>query len=156
MVMLSKITWRRGVFACLALALVAAPSAAADQSSNSRSPLYHNPGYQCSTGVPSITDFGSGVSGNAVAHRNPDGTVTINVEISNGFPNTTYYPNILCNRWFGVMTTDSYGDAAGHFVLPSDVPQEFTVSVEAGFDPAVGWVGPLDSDTSAVMSASSS
>lgn len=152
--MRGKAGWRRGVLVSLAAGLLVVPAAMADQTSNSESPLYQNAGETCDAG---ITDHGSGVSGNVVAHRNPDGTVTINIVIRNGFPNTTYYPNILCNRWFGSLTTNSAGNAAGHFVLDSSVPQTFSVSAEAGFDPNTGqWVGTLDSHTSEVITATSS
>ena len=154
--MSSRIAGRRGVLASLATGLIAVPVALADRSSNSESPLYQNPGYTCSTGT--ITDQGSGVAGHVVAHRKRDGTVTINIDIRNGYPNATYYPNILCVRWFGSMTTNSQGNGAAHFVLDgSTVPQQFSVSAEAGFDPNTGMlVGPVDSHTSGVLTATDS
>lgn len=151
--MSNRIAWRQSVLASLAAGLVAVPVAMADQTSNSESPLYQNADYSCAT--KTITDQGSGVAGHVVAHRNPDGTETINIDIRNGDPNATYYPNILCVRWFGSMTTNSQGNGAAHFVLDgSTVPQTFSISAETGFDPNTGmFTGPVDSHTSGVLTA---
>ena len=153
--MRSRTTWRGGILAGLVAGLVVVPAAMADQTSNSQSPLYQNTGYSCAAG---ITDQGSGVAGNVTAHRNPDGTVTVNIEIRNGYPNATYYPNILCVRWFGAMTTNSEGNGAAHFVLDgATVPPQFSVSAEAGYNPNTGtFEGPIDSHTSSVLTATDS
>lgn len=131
---------RTAIASIAALSLAVSSAALADQTSNSQSPLYHNAPSRCS----GITGLGTGASGNVLAHRNPDGTVTVNLVIRNALPDTTYYPNILCVRFFGTITTNSQGTAEGHFVL-SGVPPVFSISVETG--------GGVDTFTSDVMTA---
>jgi hypothetical protein len=48
------------------------------------------------------------------------------VNIRNGVPDATYLMSITCVEYFGTLTTNSEGQAAGHFVV-SDVPPVFHV-----------------------------
>jgi hypothetical protein len=130
---MSKQSVLRGAAVAVALAVsVAVPiTAGADQTSNSESPLIRgNPGFAgfCATGARVGPE-----SGEVAVHRNPDGTVTINIVIRNGTPNSTYQLAMTCIAFFGTLTTNSQGFAAGHFVV-ANAPPAFTVDASNGVD----------------------
>src|SRR2546427_10664776 len=114
--------------ACVVAVLLATLSMASAQSSNSSvTPLYHNDeARDCNGAHPDVS--GAPASGHVVVLANPDGTVTVNIVILNGLPNTTYFPNIICQFFFGELTTNKNGNAAGHFVL-ADPLLTFPLSV---------------------------
>lgn len=110
--------------AAAALGTIAIPSAVgASVSSNSQSPMYH--------GTPTANNGGTHtrdacyagpadtlpVSGNVVAHRDPNGSLTINVVIRNGQPDSTYAVSTGCYAFLGTIETNRAGTGAGHFVI---------------------------------------
>jgi hypothetical protein len=124
--------------AAAALGILLVPSASfANQSSNDVNAMFHGT-VACDHNSPG--DY-SGLywTGTVVAHRAPDGDLIINVTIRDGVPNASYHMSTACIGYFGYLTTNSHGSAAGSFDIASNSgadPGDATFHVNAYYGPA--------------------
>lgn len=119
------------VVGAVALSMIPVGASFAVQGGNDSAPLFHGQPGDCQDSAPG----GGGVeSGNVTVHRDSNGALSVNMVIRDGAPDTTYRLSVTCVDFFGTLTTNSQGTAAGHFQVPFGVPSTFSIRAFDGID----------------------